>query len=119
MNLPSMRILGFLALPVAAFGLYWAKVEAQTARDLAIELERAVEVERRAVRALEADLTWLERPDVLERAAREGAGLVPLSAERIATLGDLDRVAPLPAAAPAAPERVALGAPAAPPGPAR
>jgi hypothetical protein len=50
---------------------------------------------------LEAELTWVERPDRLEAAATRRLGLVPVTADRIATLDDIDQIAPLRVAPPA------------------
>lgn len=100
MTLTRTHLFGFVGLVVLAFALYWAKAEAQAVREKVLVLQDEVDRERRAVRTLEAELTWVERPDRLEAAASRKLGLVPMTADRIATLGEIDQIAPLRAAAP-------------------
>jgi len=101
MTLTRTHLFGFVGLVALAFALYWAKAEAQAVREKVLALQEEVDTERRAVRTLEAELTWVERPDRLEAAASRKLGLVPLTAERIATLDDIDQIAPLRVASPA------------------
>jgi hypothetical protein len=89
------HVFAFFGLLTVAFVLYWAKSEAQAMREKVVVLQDEVEKERRAVRTLEAEIAWLERPDRLEAAGREKLALVPLSPDKITTLADLDRVAPI------------------------
>ncbi|MFY7760758.1 cell division protein FtsL [Aquidulcibacter sp.] len=100
MTLTRTHLFGFVGLVALAFALYWAKAEAQAVREKVLVLQEEVDTERRAVRTLEAELTWVERPDRLEAAATRKLGLVPMTAERIATLDDIDQIAPLRAATP-------------------
>ncbi|MCA3697961.1 hypothetical protein [Aquidulcibacter sp.] len=100
MTLTRTHLFGFVGLVALAFALYWAKAEAQAVREKVLVLQEEVDTERRAVRTLEAELTWVERPDRLEAAATRKLGLVPMTAERIATLDDIDQIAPLRAAKP-------------------
>lgn len=101
MTLTRTHLFGFVGLVALAFALYWAKAEAQAVREKVIALQEEVDNERRAVRTLEAELTWVERPDRLEAAAKRNLGLVPLTADRIATLDEIDQIAPLRTASPA------------------
>lgn len=96
------HIFGFVGLVGFALALYWAKAEAQTAREQVVQLQKDVDTERRAVRTLEAEVAWMERPDRLEATARQKMGLVPMSADKTASLDDLDTIAPLPIAVPVA-----------------
>ncbi len=96
MNIQRSHIFGFIGLVGFAFALYWAKAEAQRAREQVVSLQSEVEQERRAVRTLEAEVAWMERPDRLEATARQKMGLVPSTVEKTVSLADLDRVAPLP-----------------------
>ncbi|CAN1521598.1 hypothetical protein MCEMIH15_01104 [Caulobacteraceae bacterium] len=100
MTLTRTHLFGFVGLVALAFALYWAKAEAQAVREKVLVLQDEVDTERRAVRTLEAELTWVERPDRLEAAATRRLGLVPMTADRIATLDDLDQIAPLRVAPP-------------------
>ncbi|WP_085338289.1 cell division protein FtsL [Aquidulcibacter paucihalophilus] len=100
MTLTRTHLFGFVGLVALAFALYWAKAEAQAVREKVIALQEEVDNERRAVRTLEAELTWVERPDRLEAAAKRNLGLVPLTADRIATLDEIDQIAPLRTASP-------------------
>jgi hypothetical protein len=90
------HIVGFIGLVGFAVALYWAKAEAQGAREHVIALQKEVDAQRRAVRTLEAEAAFLERPDRLETTARDKMGLVPLTADKMAVLEDLDTIAPLP-----------------------
>lgn len=103
MKIQRSHIFGFIGLVGFALALYWAKAEAQTAREQVVQLQKDVDTERRAVRTLEAEVAWMERPDRLEATARQKMGLVPMSAEKTATLADLDAIAPLPQAQPSQP----------------
>jgi hypothetical protein len=94
-------LFGFVGLVALAFALYWAKAEAQAVREKVLVLQDEVDTERRAVRTLEAELTWVERPDRLEAAATRRLGLVPVTADRIATIDDIDQIARLRVAPPA------------------
>ncbi len=102
MTLTRTHLFGFVGLVALAFALYWAKAEAQAVREKVLVLQDEVDTERRAVRTLEAELTWVERPDRLEAAATRRLGLVPMTADRIATVDDIDQVAPLRVAPPTA-----------------
>jgi cell division protein FtsL len=95
MTLTRAHLFGFVGLVALAFALYWAKAEAQAVREQVIQLQDDVEAQRRQVRTLEAELAFIERPDRLEEAATAQLNLVPISADRIATLDQLDQVAPL------------------------
>ena len=98
MTIQRSHILGFIGLVALAFALYWAKAEAQSARELVVSLQMDVDKERRAVRTLEAEVAWMERPDRLEATARTKMGLTPATAQNTIGLADLDAVAPLPVA---------------------
>ena len=95
MNIQRSHIFGFMGLVAFAFTLYWAKAEAQSAREQVVSLQSQVENERRAVRTLEAEVAWMERPDRLEATARGKMGLTPSTAEKTLSLADIDQVAPL------------------------
>jgi hypothetical protein len=110
MNIQRSHIVGFVGIVAFAFALYWAKAEAQGARERVVSLQSDVDKERRAVRTLEAEVAWMERPDRLEATARQKMGLVPVTAANTANIANLDEVAPLPVAA--APVVQPLGTPA-------
>lgn len=95
MTLTRNHIFGFIGLTLLAVLLYWAKSEAQAVREQVIVLQDKVEQERRAVRTLEAELAWLERPDRLEKVASSAMGLAPVTADRIGTERDIAAAAPL------------------------
>lgn len=98
MNIQRSHIIGFVGIVAFAFALYWAKAEAQSARERVVSLQSDVDKERRAVRTLQAEVAWMERPDRLEATARQKMGLVPVTAANTANIADLDEVAPLPTA---------------------
>lgn len=93
------HVAGFAGLMVFAAALYWAKSEAQAVRESADALQHQVNEQRAAVRVLEAEATYQERLDRLEGAARGQLKLEPVPARAMATLADLDMIAPLPGAA--------------------
>jgi hypothetical protein len=103
MKIQRSHIFGFIGLVGFALALYWAKAEAQTAREQVVSLQKDVDAERRAVRTLEAEVAWMERPDRLEATARQNMGLVPMAADKTASLDDLDALAPLPQSQPTMP----------------
>jgi hypothetical protein len=103
MKIQRSHIFGFVGLVGFALALYWAKAEAQTAREQVVSLQKDVDTERRAVRTLEAEVAWMERPDRLEATARQKMGLVPMAADKTASLDDLDAIAPLPQSQPIMP----------------
>jgi hypothetical protein len=109
MNITRAHVLGFVGLVGFAGALYWAKAEAQAVREQVVALKAQVSEERRAVRTLEAELAWLERPDRLEASARQGLGLEPLKVSQFASLSDLDQIAPLPELSVAATTSVSTG----------
>ena len=109
MQIQRSHIFGFIGLVGFAFALYWAKAEAQSARERVVTLQAEVDKERRDVRTLEAEVAWLQRPDRIEATAREKMALVPVTADRMRPLQDLDTISPLPNTAPPA-EPVSLGA---------
>lgn len=108
MTLTRTHLFGFVGLVALAFVLYWAKAEAQAVREKVLVLQEEVDTERRAVRTLEAELTWVERPDRLEAAATRKLGLVPMTADRIATVNEIDQIAPLRAPTPASADAKAI-----------
>lgn len=89
MNLRRNHIVGVLGLFTVAGGLYWAKIEGQEARVRLTALEHSILVDRRAVRTLEAELAFLERPDRLEAAATEALALEAVKSDRRVTLAEL------------------------------
>jgi hypothetical protein len=109
MKIQRSHIIGVVGLVGFALALYWAKAEAQTAREQVVSLQKNVDKERRAVRTLEAELAWMERPDRLDATARGKMGLTPVTAQNTVSLADLDKVAPLlllppaPSSAPSSP----------------
>jgi hypothetical protein len=113
MTLTRTHLFGFLGLVALAFGLYWAKAEAQAVREQVLVLQQDVDAERRAVRTLEAELAWVERPDRLEAASAK-LGLEPVGAERIADLNLLDEIAPVHGASSAQPSAALTENPAKP-----
>ncbi|MEN9855921.1 MAG: hypothetical protein RL186_1757 [Pseudomonadota bacterium] len=98
MKIELRHIAGFVGLVGFALALYWAKSEAQVARERVVSLQRDVDTTRRDVRTLEAEVAWLERPDRLEATARQTLGLAPIAAQNTLGLADLNAVAPLPTA---------------------
>jgi hypothetical protein len=101
MTLTRTHLFGFVGLVALAFVLYWAKAEAQAVREKVLVLQEEVDTE--------AELTWVERPDRLEAAATRRLGLVPMTADRMATVDEIDQIAPLRAltSAPADPNAIA------------
>jgi hypothetical protein len=96
MKLPVAGIIQFTCLLACAGGLYGLKTIADGKGDEMASLERQIRQDRAAIHKLEADIAFLSQSGRIEAAAA-GIGLAPVAPGQIATLAELDQIAPLPA----------------------
>lgn len=75
-------------------GLYYVKVQAQTAQADVRRLTLAIEQERAAISVLRAELAHLESPARVQGLAGQHLGLVPMEQTQIASLDDIEHVLP-------------------------
>jgi cell division protein FtsL len=91
---------GFLACLVP---LYWAKAQADKMRDEMHRLQAEVAKEQKNIHTLQAEISYLDRYDRLENAAKNELGLMPVDGAQIVQMSQLDMIAPLPAPPTSAP----------------
>lgn len=91
-----------LALGIAAFLLYQLSYEVQRLEDELVELNRSLGQERETIGVLQAEWSYLSRPEALQEKADKFLGMKPATAKQIVRLEDLpwrqERVAPSPPA---------------------
>jgi len=91
-----------LALGIAAFLLYQLSYEVQRLEDELVELNRSLGQERETIGVLQAEWSYLSRPEALQEKADKFLGMKPATAKQIVRLEDLpwrqERVAPQQAA---------------------
>lgn len=116
----GLSLIALLLLAVVSFGLYQLSYEVQRLEEELIELNRALSQERETIGVLQAEWSYLSRPDYLQDKAQRLLEMRPATAKDIATIEALpwrqDRgpsAAPqAPAPAPALPPLAAAPAPA-------
>jgi hypothetical protein len=127
----GLSLIALLLLAVVSFGLYQLSYEVQRMEDELIELNRALGQERETIGVLQAEWSYLSRPDYLQGKAQRLLEMRPATAKDIIAIESLpwrqDRGPALPppaqpalpplAAAPAAPaaQPAAAAQPAVPP----
>jgi hypothetical protein len=119
----GLSLIALLLLAVVSFGLYQLSYEVQRLEDELVELNRALSQERETIGVLQAEWSYLSRPDYLQDKAQRLLGMRPSTAKDIIAVESLpwrqDRgnAAPqLPGpAAPALPPMAAAPAAPAPP----
>lgn len=95
-------VFGVLLL-VSVAGVYLAKTMGGDEKNQITRAERAIASERAQIRLLKAEVSYLSRPERLEKLAVEHLALGPIDAKRRISDADLPRLAPKPVALPAAP----------------
>jgi hypothetical protein len=121
----GLSILALLLLAVVAFGLYQLSYAVQRREDELVELNRALLQERETIGVLQAEWSYLTRPEYLQDKAQRLLDMRPATAKDIVTLDSLpwrqDRTGTDKAAPPAntAPLASAGTQPAAAPAPVR
>lgn len=83
---------GFLACLVP---LYWAKAEADKMRDHMQQLQSDVAKEQKEIHTLEAELTYLNTYERIEKTAKENLGLVSQDASQFIDMNEIDQYAPI------------------------
>lgn len=72
-----------------ALGLFRVKHEAQRLEAELMAVEQAIVEHQEAIQVLEAEFSYLTRPERIARLAKQYLDLVPLEAENLATFSDL------------------------------
>lgn len=109
----SLSLIALLLLAVVSFGLYQLSYEVQRLEDELIELNRALGQERETIGVLQAEWSYLSRPDYLQGKAQRLLEMRPATAKDIIAIESLpwrqDRGQPMtaPNAAPALPPMAA------------
>ncbi|MBP7065411.1 hypothetical protein [Ferrovibrio sp.] len=103
----GFSFLALLLLGIVAFGLYQLSYEVQRLEDELVELNRALGQERETIGVLQAEWSYLSRPEYLQDKAQRLLDMKPATARQITRIEDLpwrqERIAPaIPAPAPAA-----------------
>lgn len=116
----GLSLFALLLLAVVSFGLYQLSYEVQRLEDELSELNRALLQERETIGVLQAEWSYLTRPDYLQAKAQRLLEMRPATAKDIVTVDSLpwrqDRGTPDRPAAPgqALPPMASMPAPAAP-----
>lgn len=111
----GFSFLALLLLGIVAFGLYQLSYEVQRLEDELVELNRALGQERETIGVLQAEWSYLSRPEYLQDKAQRLLDMKPATARQITRIEDLpwrqERIAPAMPAAPASSVPAAVGAP--------
>lgn len=114
----GLSLIALLLLAVVSFGLYQLSYEVQRLEEELIELNRALSQERETIGVLQAEWSYLSRPDYLQDKAQRLLEMRGATAKDIVAIEALpwrqDRGTPLPSApagAPALPPMAAAPAP--------
>ncbi len=109
----GFSFIALLLLGIVAFGLYQLSYEVQRLEDELVELNRALGQERETIGVLQAEWSYLARPEYLQDKAQRLLDMKPATARQITRIEDLpwrqERVAP-PVAMPAQPAPAAVAA---------
>ena len=94
----GFSFIALLLLGIAAFGLYQLSYEVQRLEDELVELNRALGHERETIGVLNAEWSYLSRPEYLQDRAVRLLDMKPTTAKHITRIEDLpwrqERVAP-------------------------
>jgi len=94
----SLSIFALLLLAAVSFGLYRLSYEVQRREDELVELNRALLQERETIGVLQAEWSYVTRPEYLQDKAQRLLEMRPATAKDIVTLDSLpwrqDRTAP-------------------------
>lgn len=82
----GLSILALILLAVVSFGLYQLSYEVQRLEDELIELNRALSQERETIGVLQAEWSYLTRPEYLQDKAERLLQMRPTTAKDIATI---------------------------------
>ncbi len=78
-----------IAVTVAALGLFHVSHEVEQLENELIREQRSILRERETIHVLEAEWSYLNRPERIADLARRHLALVPLSADRMVSIQDL------------------------------
>jgi hypothetical protein len=82
----GLSIIALLLLAVVSFGLYQLSYEVQRLEEELIELNRALSQERETIGVLQAEWSYLSRPDYLQDKARRLLEMRPTTAKDIVAI---------------------------------
>ncbi len=85
----SLSFIALLLLAVVSFGLYRLSYEVQRMEDELIELNRALARERETIGVLQAEWSYLSRPEYLQDKAERLLDMKPATAKAITRIEDL------------------------------
>jgi len=85
----SLSFIALLLLAIVSFGLYRLSYEVQRMEDELIELNRALARERETIGVLQAEWSYLSRPEYLQDKAERLLGMKPATAKNIANIESL------------------------------
>src|SRR5690606_12983097 len=85
----GLSILALILLAVVSFGLYQLSYEVQRLEDELIELNRALSQERETIGVLQAEWSYLTRPEYLQDKAQRLLEMHPTTAKDIVSLDAL------------------------------
>lgn len=85
----SLSLIALVLLGIVAFGLYRLSYEVQRMEDELLELNRALAQERETIGVLQAEWSYLSRPEYLQDKAERLLDMKPATAKRIVRIEDL------------------------------
>ncbi len=85
----GLSIFALILLAVVSFGLYQLSYEVQRLEDELIELNRALSQERETIGVLQAEWSYLTRPEYLQGKAQRLLGMRPATARDIVSIDAL------------------------------
>ncbi|MGB0908540.1 MAG: cell division protein FtsL [Maricaulaceae bacterium] len=92
------RLTAFLLLLLGVSlmaGLYYVKTRAQTAKNIASQLEYKIGIEEAAISVLHAEIAHLENPARLQRLAQSELGLGIIPDDHIIEMSDIEAIFPV------------------------
>lgn len=85
----ALSIIGVVLLVASSFGLYRLKYQVQRLDRQAQALERSIQHERRTIRVLDAEWTYLNQPQRIQDLATRFLHLQPLQTSQIGTIDEI------------------------------
>lgn len=84
-----------LGILLAIVSLYWAKTSADKMRNNVKHLQKDIAEERAKISEIEAQITYFTAYGRIEDVAKSKLGMVPINGPNVATLDELDEIAPI------------------------
>ncbi|HYM30553.1 MAG TPA: hypothetical protein VEU47_04600 [Candidatus Cybelea sp.] len=100
----SLTVSAMIVLSAAAFGLYRLSYTVQRLEDELADYNRAILDDREAIQVLNAEWSYLTRPEALEELTRRNLDMHPLLPDQITSLSALPDRPPVAEAPPDAPQ---------------